>query len=203
MVEPPESAWTHEIGLVKQGDEAAARRLVERLYPHVIRIVRTHLSNRSDEQDAAQEVFMRMFAKIGQYRGDQGFDHWVARIAVNHCHDRLRQQRSRRVVTYSDLNVEEAGFVDHLLARQEEGAADPRPEATLALLEKLLASLNEREQLVIRMLDLEQRTVREVAAWTGWGDSKIKVTAMRARRKLAACLEQLETKANPAGGSPS
>jgi len=191
-VEAPESAWNDEIGLVKQGDEAAARRLVEGLYPHVIRILRSHLPNRSDEEDAAQEVFMKMFAKIEQWRGDQGFDHWVARIAVNHCRDRLRQHRARHVITYSDLGVEEAAFVSHLQAQHGDAAAPERPEATLAVLDKLLATLNEREQTVIRLLDLDQRPVREIAALTGWGESKIKVTAMRARRKLAARLEKLE-----------
>ena len=42
------------------------------------------------------------------------------------------------------------------------------------------------------LLDLEQRPVREIAALTGWGESKIKVTAMRARRKLATRLAELE-----------
>lgn len=201
MVEPPESAWAHEIGLVKQGDEAAARRLVERLYPQVIRILRAHLPNRSDEQDAAQEVFMKMFAKIDQYRGDQGLDHWVARIAVNHCRDRLRQHRGRRVLSYSDLDVEEAAFVDRLLARAEQATEEARPETAVVVLEKLMACLSANEQLVIRMLDLEQRPVREVAALTGWGESRIKVSAMRARRKLAARLQELE--AGPQAGERS
>lgn len=192
MVEPRESTPGDEIRLVQEGDEAAARRLVERLYPHVIRIIRNHLPNRSDEEDAAQEVFMKVFAKLDQFRADQPLEHWVARIAVNQCRDRLRQLRARRVLTYADLDVEETTMVNHLLARAEAGQPADRPEDTHAVLEKLLAGLNEREQIVIRLLDLEQRPVREIAELTGWGESKIKVTAMRARRKLGERLAALE-----------
>jgi RNA polymerase sigma-70 factor (ECF subfamily) len=198
MVETGESTWDHEIALVKQGDEPAARRLVDVLYPQVIRIVRSHLPNRSDDDDATQEVFMKMFTRIDQYRADQGlFDHWVARIAVNHCRDRLRSLRSRRVLSYAELDADETTFVSHLLARDDSAAAAERSEETLAVLEKLLSGLNERERIVIRLLDLEQRPVREVAELTGWGESKIKVTAMRARRHLGERLAALERRAAP------
>ena len=192
------STWGHEIALVKQGDEPAARRLVGVLYPQVIRIVRSHLPNRSDDDDDVQEVFMKVFSKIDQYRTEQDvFDHWVARIAVNHCRDRLRSLRTRRVLTYAELNAEEASFVGQLLAQDDPAPEAARTEETLAVLEKLLSGLNERERIVIRLLDLEQRPVREVAELTGWGESKVKVTAMRARRRLGERLAAMERKAAP------
>ena len=198
MVETGESTWDREIALVKQGDEPAARRLVDALYPQVIRIVRSHLPNRSDDDDATQEIFMKVFTKIDQYRIDQGlFDHWVARVAVNHCHDRLRSLRSQRVLTYAELDVEEASFVNHLLTQEASAPETARAEETLAVLEKLLSGLNERERIVIRLLDLEQRSVREVAELTGWGESKVKVTAMRARRRLGERLAAMERRAAP------
>ena len=198
MVEKGESTWDHEIALVKQGDEPAARRLVDALYPQVMRIVRSHLPNRSDDDDAAQEVFMKVFTKIDQYRTDQGLlEHWVARIAVNHCRDRLRWLRARRVLTYAELDMEEATFVNHLLAQEDPAPEAKRPEETLAVLEKLMSGLNERERIVIRLLDLEQRPVREVAELTGWGESKVKVTAMRARRHLGERLVAMERRAAP------
>lgn len=190
------STWGHDIALVKQGDEPAARRLVDALYPQVIRIVRSHLPNRSDDDDDVQEVFMKVFSRIDQYRTAQDvFDHWVARIAVNHCRDRLRSLRLRRVLTYAELNADEATFVSQML--QEDSNPQPaRTRETLAVLEKLMSGLNERERIVIRLLDLEQRPVREVAELTGWGESKVKVTAMRARRRLGERLAAMERKAS-------
>ncbi len=196
METPTGSTWGHEIALVKQGDEPAARRLVDVLYPQVIRIVRSHLPNRSDDDDDVQEVFMKVFTKIDQYRTEHDlFDHWVARIAINHCRDRLRSLRSRRVLSYADLNAEEATFVSQLMQETATPQATVSEE-TLVVLEKLLSGLNERERIVIRLLDLEQRPVREVAKLTGWGESKVKVTAMRARRHLGERLAAMERQAS-------
>ena len=196
METPTGSTWGHEIALVKQGDEPAARRLVDVLYPQVIRIVRSHLPSRSDDEDEVQEVFMKVFTKIDQYRTEQDlFDHWVARIAINHCRDRLRSLRSRRVLSYADLNAEEATFVSQLMQETATPQATVSEE-TLVVLEKLLSGLNERERIVIRLLDLEQRPVREVAELTGWGESKVKVTAMRARRHLGERLAAMERQAS-------
>ena len=58
--------------------------------------------------------------------------------------------------------------------------------------ERLLESLNPREQLVIRLLDLEENTIQETCNLTGWGASKVKVTAFRARKKLRQALQRLE-----------
>jgi RNA polymerase sigma-70 factor (ECF subfamily) len=60
------------------------------------------------------------------------------------------------------------------------------------LLDRLIATLNPREQIVIRLLDLEQRSVENACELTGWGTSKVKVTAMRARRKLAEQMQRIE-----------
>lgn len=136
---------------------------------------------------------MKVFTKIDQFRTGQGlFDHWVARIAVNHCRDHLRSLRSRRVLTYAELNADEATFVSQVLAHEDPEPDGTRPEETQKVLDKLLSGLNERERIVIRLLDLEQRPVREVAELTGWGESKVKVTAMRARRRLGERLAAME-----------
>ncbi len=68
----------------REGDEEAARALVERLHPLVMKIVRAHLPRRAAEEDLAQEVFARVFERLDQYEARAGvpFDHWVARLAV-------------------------------------------------------------------------------------------------------------------------
>jgi RNA polymerase sigma-70 factor (ECF subfamily) len=185
--------WDHEIALVRNGDERAAQRLVEALYPKVIRIIRNHLPATEDERDLAQEVFMKMFTKLQQFRGQQPFDHWVARIALNTCFDKLRRQRARRVMSFGDFSSAEAEFLQDALAAKEfeENAAAARPES-VEVVEKLLATLKPAEQMVLRLLDLEERSVAEICALTGWGSSRVKVTAFRARRKLTDTFKKLD-----------
>jgi len=138
---------------------------------------------------------MKVFTTIEQYRGIQEFTHWVSRIAVNTCYDQLRAQRASRELRFADLTAPQAEFLAMALTDSpSDGPATTAgtPGITGDLVERLLASLKPTEQIVIRMLDLEQKSVAEIANLTGWGASKIKVTAMRARRKLRVKLEHLE-----------
>jgi RNA polymerase sigma-70 factor (ECF subfamily) len=184
--------WNAHIERAKDGDDAAARLLVESLHGHVLRIVRNHLPRCADEQDLVQEVFMKVFSKIDHFRGEQPFPNWVARIALNTCYDQLRKQKSRAEVRFADLSSADVEFVETIMTQ-----APPEPHGGpardgLGLVEKLLQTLNARERQVLQLIDLEKKSVREVALLTGWGESKIKVTAMRARRKLNHNLQRLE-----------
>ena len=184
------------LAAVRRGDEAACRELVNQLYPQVISIIRNHLPKTEDEQDLAQDVFMKVFTRLAQYDRRSPLENWVSRIALNTCYDRLRHQRSRsKVISYTDLNVEESSFLERALSEQPTELATSGSasyEHARELIEKLLQALNPREQIAIRLLDLEERSVQDVCDITGWGASKVKVTAMRGRRKLAAELERLE-----------
>jgi RNA polymerase sigma-70 factor (ECF subfamily) len=52
------------------------------------------------------------------------------------------------------------------------------------LLEWAMRSLNADEQLILTLLEIEERTVREISAATGWSESNVKVRAFRARARL-------------------
>jgi RNA polymerase sigma factor (sigma-70 family) len=177
---------------VRQRDQAAARELVEHLYPLVIRIVRSHLPRRVAEEDLAQDIFLKMFTRLAQYQGNVPFPHWVSRIAVTTCIDQLRAQKRRPEFRWADLSENEAEVLDHVLSDTTAEA----PSDSLAareLVNRLLDQLGPEDRTVIRLLDLEQKSVAEIAALTGWGQSMIKVRAFRARRKLQKLFQELQT----------
>ena len=58
---------------------------------------------------------MKMFSRMKQYSGRQPFEHWVSRIALNTCYDRLRRQRARRVMSFAELGAEEADFLEQAM----------------------------------------------------------------------------------------
>ena len=88
------------------------RCLVEYLYPTVIRIVRRHLPRRAAEEHLAQDIFVKMFAKLDQYRGEVPLEHWVSRIAVNHCLNALRAQKARPESRMADLSEDQMAALD-------------------------------------------------------------------------------------------
>lgn len=187
------SDLTPLLAWVRERDENAARALVAALHPLVIRIVRAHLPRRTMEEDLAQEVFVKLFARLHQYvaRDDVPFRHWVARLAVRTCLDALRAERRRPEWRWSDLPEAEVAWLDFILA---DAAAPPETDATSAreVVEKLLAQLSPDDRLILTLLDLEQRSVKEIAQLTGWSGTLVKVRAFRARRKLRALAENLK-----------
>lgn len=193
----PAPDWNETVELARKGCDGAATRLVEGLYGHVLRIVRNHLPRGLDEQDLVQEVFMKVFASIDSFRGIQPFPHWVARIALNTCHDQLRRRKARPEVRFSDLCDADAGFVDSLLEGDASAPGDPVEIGGRELVERLLATLKPHERMVLQLLDLEKKSLREVCELTGWGPSRVKVGAMRARRKLNEQLKRLERERTP------
>lgn len=178
---------------VRARDQAAARELVEHLYPLVIRIVRSHLPRRVAEEDLAQDIFLKMFTRLEQYQGTVPFPHWVSRIAVTTCIDQLRAKKRRPEFRWSDLSETEAQVLDNVLTNDDESPPDEALEAR-ELVNKLLGQLKPEDQLVIRLLDLEQKTIREISALTGWNVALVKVRAFRARRKLHKLFTALQRK---------
>ena len=175
----------------RNSDETAAKELVQRLYPVVIRIVRNHLPRRESEEDLSQEIFLKIFAKLHQFRADMPFEHWVSRISVNTCIDHLRKQRNRPEYRWSDFSEDQQAILDNL----KENASQPPeqlPEESRDLLNRLLLTLKPAERLIVQWLYLEEKSVADICDLTGWKTSKVKVTAFRARQKLAAAVKRLE-----------
>ncbi len=195
MPEEPDEVFDFAACLmgVRKRDQGAARTLVDQLYPLVIRIVRSHLPRRMQEEDLAQEIFMKMFTRLDQYQGAVPFPHWVSRIALTTCIDQLRAQKRRPEFRWSDLSEDQANLLDTVLTSESEVAANDALAAR-ELVDKLLEQLKPSDQTVIRLLDLEQKSLAEVRDLTGWNMTLIKVRAFRARRKLQKLFVELKRK---------
>lgn len=173
---------------VREGEDQAWRELIRLLSPQVYSIIRRQVRSVSDHDDLAQETFTKIFLKLDRYAGKNEFHHWVSRIAINTCYDWLRKKKSRPLSSFSDLGKNEERLIVRTLAGEAPGNDDSLDEIR-RILDRLISSLKPREQIVIRLLDLEENSVHDVCELTGWGESKVKVTAMRARGKLADMLK--------------
>jgi len=177
---------------LQERDEAAARALMDALYPTVMGIIRARRMDAAVEQDVAQEVFIKFFEKLGAWRESAPLRHWVARIATNQCLDRLRAAGRARELRLADLTEDEARALESSLEAPERLADEETGAVELA--RKLLARLTPEERVVIEMLDMEGRTATEVQRLTGWSSVAIRVRAFRARRKLRQWMQRLGDK---------
>jgi len=180
---------------LRQRDEGAARVLVERLGPLVLRIVRAHRPRRVAEEDLCQEVFMNVFASLERYRGTVPLEHWVSRVAVNVCVSAARRETARPELRWADLSTAEAAAAEVLLSDSADEAQPHDPDAS-AILHRLLDTLPPRDRALMQWLGVEEQRVEDVAARLGWSRVRVKVTAFRIRLRLRAAAKKLMQEGN-------
>ncbi|MBK9139797.1 MAG: sigma-70 family RNA polymerase sigma factor [Verrucomicrobia bacterium] len=190
MADIQETDWDEAgcVARVRQGDEDAARELMRRLHPLVVKVVRSHLPRRTSEEDLVQMVFAKVFSKLDQFSGIVPLPHWVSRVAVNTCLNQLDHERVRPEVRWADLSADEEAVLQNL-ARTDADLPGSQAGAARELVERLLASLGPEDRLVITLLHLEERSVEEVSAMTGWNRTLVKVRAFRARQRMKRALK--------------
>jgi RNA polymerase sigma-70 factor (ECF subfamily) len=171
------------VDAVLAGDELAFAELAGRHKNRVFGLASRFARNGADLEDICQDVFIQAFFKLGQFRRESPFEHWILRIATYKCYDYLRRRRRDNNET----------SVDALLATgyQPAAPADPAPHPDLERLHAALAELSAKERLVVTLLELEDRSVEEVARLTGWSAGNVKVRAFRARATLRKLLQRV------------
>ncbi len=174
-------------------DDEAARELVQRLYPLVAKIVRSHRPPRAAEEDLCQMIFIKMFQKLPQFSGAVPLEHWVSRIAVNTCLNQIAAEKARPELRRADLTQEQEAVVDNLAATSDELGADEQLVAR-DLVAHLLDRLRPAERLVVDLLYLQGKSVDEIHEATGWSRPLVKVRAFRARQKLKQHLTRIRQK---------
>jgi RNA polymerase sigma-70 factor (ECF subfamily) len=118
---------------------------------------------------------------------------WLTRIATNTCLNLLRSARRRPELTVSDLTEDETTWLDQQLS---DFASEPQhsvEESLIAadLADRVLDVLSPEDRQALLMIDGEDASVKEVADATGWSESKVKVRAFRARKKVREAMEKL------------
>jgi RNA polymerase sigma factor (sigma-70 family) len=199
---PPEASFDLADCLERtlRGEQDAARALVERCHPRVLRLVRAHRPMSWGEEDLVQEVFLTLFTRLDRYTARPGipFEHWVARLTVNVCRDALRSERRR--IQPAVLSAEAQAWVESLLTDRQPPVDDVL--GARQAVQALLAEVPARDRLLLTLLHLEQRSLEEIAQLTGSNRTVLKVRALRARRRLRVAAERLLSADSPrkAGG---
>jgi RNA polymerase sigma-70 factor (ECF subfamily) len=177
----------------RDGDEDAFAEIVRRYSPRVFRFASRFFRQRSLVEEAAQEVFLKAFTQLDSYEGRGSMEGWLTRITTNTCLNILRRNKRRPELTVSDLTEDESTWLDSKLA----GAATERHQSSerslvaADLAGRVLETMSPDDRLVLMMIDGEDAPVKEVASVTGWSESKVKVRAFRARKRMREAVEKL------------
>jgi RNA polymerase sigma-70 factor (ECF subfamily) len=177
------------IAAVLAGETASFEPLVVKYQPRVFATARRYARRESEVEDIVQEVFFKAFQKLASFRGDAPFEHWLMRLAVRTCYDFLRSHQRNRESSFSELGGPEMDWLETFGAAPETVSLDA--EAARALVGKVLGQLSASARLVITLLEIEERSVKEIAELTGWSVPLVKVRAFRARAEMRRILAKM------------
>lgn len=177
------------IAAVLQGDAASFEPLVEKYSPRLFATARRYARRESEVEDVVQEIWLKAFNKLGSFRGDAPFEHWLMRLAVRTCYDFLRAHQRNREAVFTDLTEPESDWLDRCVTQPE--TASEHAEAAKQLVARLLELLSPPARLIITLLEIEDRSVKEIAQMTGWSVPLVKVRAFRARAEMRKALARL------------
>ena len=173
------------------GDESAFAELVRRYSPRVFSVASRFFRQRSLVEEAAQEVFLKAYTQLGSFEGRGSIEGWLTRIATNTCLNMVRGAKRRPELSESDLSEDEHGWLEQQSGDGSEQRSVENSLVATDLADRLLAVLPPEDQQALLMIDGEDASIKEVAEATGWSESKVKVRAFRARKKLREAMEKL------------
>lgn len=173
---------------IRNGAPDEFAELIQRHQAQVFAILHRYERDPHRLEDLAQETFLKAWRAINQFDGRAPFQHWLSRIAVHVALDHLRKQkRSRNEIGLSDLGEDALDWLHNENDPRDIEAGDAREILTAAM-----RQLSANDRLVLTLLEIEERTVKEISALTGWSGVTVRVRALRARAKLKTALEELE-----------
>ena len=175
---------------VRAGDTDRFGVLVGRHQSRLFSLARRYLRREDDVADLVQEVLVKAFSRLDSWRGDAPFEHWLMRLATRACLDALRSQRRHREDTLTDLSADETEWLDRHAVSPEQD--DHGSEAARSLVRRIFEQLSPAHRMVLTLLELEDRSVKEISSMTGWSQTLVKVRAFRARAEMKRILGRLK-----------
>jgi RNA polymerase sigma-70 factor (ECF subfamily) len=176
------------ISRARDGDQDAFRQLVERYQGAVYNLAYRMLGDPNDAEDAAQEIFVRIYRQLGRYDPTRKFSTWTLAIATNYCIDQLRRRRMQLVP------------LENIIPWARSQEAGPEGEAITQEgrdeVQRLIKQLPEkyRAPLVLRYFD--ELSCAEIAEVLGMPEGTVKTQIHRARKALEKLLAEGEEPRN-------
>jgi RNA polymerase sigma factor (sigma-70 family) len=160
-----------DVALAAAGDAGAFERLYWRHAARIKALARRFLGS-SEAEDGTQEVFVRAWSRLGQFRGDAAFGTWLHRLAVNVLLRLGERQKGQPSGEAHDPALLEA----HTKERDVD-------------LEKALQTLPAGVREVVVLHDMESYTHEEIASALAIGVSASKMRLHRGRSALRALMK--------------
>jgi RNA polymerase sigma-70 factor (ECF subfamily) len=170
---------------VLKGKQQAYTLLVEKYQGYVFTLVLRYVTDRNQAEEVAQDVFVKAYRCLADFKGNSKFSTWLYAIVHTTCLSHLRKKRDETVLLENDQLLSAAM---HL---QSHDGADNKLEQKnrKQLLEKAIATLSAEDAQVITLFYLADQSLEEIGKITGVPAATVKARLFRARQRLRTLLE--------------
>ncbi|MDH5445834.1 MAG: RNA polymerase sigma factor [Gammaproteobacteria bacterium] len=141
------------------GDESAFKELVSRHQKALFQFVWKRIGHESDALDLVQKVFIQVFSKAEQFRGDANFKTWLYQIAINHCKNHYRSKERQRI---DDVEIDDLKLQSDTNTQEEIEDIEQK-----RILNKAIMKLPDKQRLTLELHLYQGHTFPEVAEILG------------------------------------
>ncbi len=165
-----------DIKKAASGDEAAMEKIYQYYSAFVWNVALKTCLNRDVAADALQEVFIKVFKKLGSFRFYSSLKTWIYRITVNTTLNLIKKEKRR-----------EGLELDCTRLKARSGEPDLESKQTA---QELLGTLDPEDRILIVMREMEGMSYKEIAASSKMTLSSVKTRIYRAREKMRTAYDK-------------
>lgn len=176
-----EKTWTHAAA---EGDLEAYGHLIRLYKDMVFSLSLTILKNRQDAEDLCQDVLVKAFRMLPQYRHEAPLKAWLYRITYHEGLNRLKNLRRTR----STVEIDEAAYSN--TSAYNSAVVGLENIDRKKMLHHALDHLSTQDQVLIQAYYFEDLSIREMSEMTGLSESNVKIKLHRSRKILHQVLQK-------------
>jgi RNA polymerase sigma-70 factor (ECF subfamily) len=176
---------TEVIARVLQGEQGLFALLVERYRNYVFTLVLRFTGNREDAEEIAQDIFVKAYRSLADFRGASKFSTWLYTIVNNTCISFLRKKKIDtvpidRADTQTQLENQGLGFRANAVEQKSKHV----------LLNEAIGLLGPDDRQVISLFYKGEQSLDEIGRIMGLEPNTVKVKLHRARTRLKEKMEK-------------
>ncbi len=174
------------IQLVLQGQQSAYGTLVTRYEGYVFTLVMRYVNNREVAEELAQDVFVKAYKYLADFKGNSKFSTWLYTIVNTTCLSHLRKKKDSSVLLDEEKMIAISGATGHHPADLLEQKSQKQ------LLATAIKQLPDLDAQILTLYYQADQSVEDIGTIVGLSASNVKVRLFRARQKLKEVLVSIE-----------
>ncbi len=156
--------------------------MVRRYHSRIYWVARRMVKSHEDADDIAQEVFVRAYQSLENFRGESAIYTWLYRITVNLSINHLRKQKIRKLVDITD-------YIPFLAKDADQDSGVVRKE-NVSLIEEAIDTLPEKQRAVFIMRYYDEMPYEQISAILGTSVGGLKANFHHAVKKITAFVKK-------------